>query len=308
MGGGNWSDVAYSSLTSAKSYSTKTRAEIFTSTKTTNDMSPKGIDIRESRDSDEHPESLAVMVFLDVTGSMGHIPEHMIKDNLGPLMSTLIKHGIDHPQVLFGAIGDHITDTAPLQVGQFEVDTALLDKWLTDIYLEGCGGGQWRESYALAWLFGARHTSIDCFEKRSQKGFLFTIGDEGTWEDFSADSLKEIMGYAQGEDVNAVQLLEEVEKMYHVFHIHINETSYKDAPAVLDSWRDLIGERLLILDDHESTAELIASTVAMIRGVELDLITKDFDSKTKNSVTTALATIRNSDLITSNETAGIVEL
>ncbi len=308
MGGGDWSDAAYKNLTTAKSYSTKTRADIFTSTKTTDEMTPKNIDIRESRDSDEHPESLAIGVFLDVTASMGHIPEKLVKNKLGALMSTLITHGVEHPQVLFGAIGDHHCDKDPLQIGQYEVDTALLDKWLTDIYLEGGGGGQWRESYILAWLFAARHTSIDCFEKRGQKGFLFTIGDEATWEDLDANSLKKIMGYGQSDELNAKQLLEEVQKTHHVFHIHVNETSYKDDSKVFNCWQKILGERFLVLDDHEATAELIASTVAMVHGVELDLITKDFDSKTKNSVTTALATISGSDIIQSNSTAGIVEL
>lgn len=308
MGGGSYSDDAYKHLRTSKSYDTKTRAQIFTSTSTDDDMNPNGVDIRESRDSDEHPESLAIMTFLDVTASMGHIPETLAKEKLGALMSTLIKHGVEHPQVLFGAIGDHLTDRSPLQIGQFESDTVKLDEWLTKVYLEGGGGGQKRESYALAWLFGARHTSIDCFEKRSQKGFIFTIGDEGTWEDFDASSLREIMGYPEGQNVNAKQLLEEAQKTYHVFHIHINEGYYRDDETIFESWRNLIGERFLVLDDYESTAELIASTVALVHGVDLANITKDFDPKTKLSVSNALAVVNSGALATSDAKKGIMEL
>src|SRR5215475_7234734 len=37
-------------------------------------MSPRGVKVRESRDSDAHPESHAVAVLFDVTGSMRQVP------------------------------------------------------------------------------------------------------------------------------------------------------------------------------------------------------------------------------------------
>ena len=174
MGSSTWSSDAYSKLKA--DYSTKTREEVFSSRKMSEEMSPLGIKFRESRDSEPHPESLAINIFLDVTGSMGHIPEVLIKEKLGTLIETLIKHGIPHPAVLFGAIGDHRVDNAPLQIGQFESGTDELNKWLTETYLEAAGGDA-PESYGLAHIFAGNFTSIDCFEKRKQKkaltNFLF---------------------------------------------------------------------------------------------------------------------------------------
>jgi hypothetical protein len=37
-------------------------------------LDPYGVAVRESRDSDEHPQSLAIAVLFDVTGSMGGLP------------------------------------------------------------------------------------------------------------------------------------------------------------------------------------------------------------------------------------------
>ena len=37
-------------------------------------MNPRGVKVRESRDSDSHPESHAVAVLFDVTGSMQGVP------------------------------------------------------------------------------------------------------------------------------------------------------------------------------------------------------------------------------------------
>src|SRR3546814_2864338 len=64
--------------------------------------------VRESFDSDAHPESVPVAVLFDVTGSMQHNPQLFVK-KLGTLMTMLVKKGIlAHPHVLFGAYGDEI--------------------------------------------------------------------------------------------------------------------------------------------------------------------------------------------------------
>lgn len=105
-------------------------------------MAPLGV-TRESRDSAEHPNSLAIGVMFDVTGSMGSVPR-TLQTKLGRLMRLLVEKGyVAHPQVLFGAIGDADSDRVPLQVGQFESGApGDQDDDLGKIYLEGGGGGQ----------------------------------------------------------------------------------------------------------------------------------------------------------------------
>ena len=292
MGYSSWSDDAFNVLKHSRK--TKSTASIFTSKSMAKNMDPKGVTFRESRDSDEHPNTIPVMVFLDVTGSMGRIPEVLVREKLGALMNTLLDHGLDDAQVLFGAIGDHVTDRFPLQIGQFESGTQELDQWLTTTYLEGGGGGQYMESYLLAWLFASRHTSTDAFEKRGQKGFLFTIGDEWTWEGLDEESLKRIMGYTSCEPISHEELLEEAQRMYEVFHIHINEASYRNSPKILNPWRELLGERLIILEDYNAIAETIASTVAVLKGSDLDDVTSSFDSAIAATVSKALAKVNGS--------------
>lgn len=295
MGYTRWSDDAYSNLKDTRT--NVSVDDIFANNKTgmaAAAMLPKGVQFRESRDSDIHPDSLSIAVFLDVTGSMGRIPEILVREKLGALMNTLISHGVEHPQILFGGIGDHVSDHFPLQVGQFESGTDELDQWLTQIFLEGGGGGQCMESYLLAWLFGARHTSCDCFEKRGQKGFLFTIGDEANWTRLDKDNLKRIMGYPEPVELTDAQLLEEVQRSYHVFHIHINEASYKDNPTILGYWKKMLGERLIVLNDYNAIAETIAATVAVIHGVDMQEILQSFDKKTATTVGNALLKINTS--------------
>ena len=180
MGYARWSSDAYAHLRA--SYATKSGDDIFTNNRSRTiapEMNPYGLSFRESRDSEAHPNSLAISVFLDVTGSMGRIPEQLIRHKLGSLMDTLTGHGVDSPQILFSAIGDHLSDSAPLQVGQFESGTQELSACLSSIFIERGGGGQNMESYLLAWLVGGRHTSIDCFEKRQR---CCRCADDGTIE------------------------------------------------------------------------------------------------------------------------------
>lgn len=307
MGYTNWSRSAYANLKA--DYSKKSTNAIFKSNTTrrvADDMNPYGLTFRESRDSTAHPNSLAIGVFLDVTGSMRNIPEHLIRHKLGSLMDTLLDHGVEDPQVLFAAIGDHISDRAPLQVGQFESGTDELNHCLSSIYLEGGGGGQTMESYLLAWLIAGRHTSIDCFEKRNKKGFIFTMGDEMSWDEVDANRLKAIMGYSEASPISAKDVLAQAQRMYHVFHIHVNEASYRDDPRIIGYWRDLLGENLLILDDQNAIAELIASTIAVIHGVKLDKVASSFDSGTAKAVKRALVNVSGRSV--SKQDNGIIKL
>lgn len=310
MGFSNWSDDTYNSL--SKGYVGKSADEIF-SDKEDKDMSPVELDIRESRDSDDHPESLAVMVCLDETGSMGRIPETIAREKLGALMSTIIDNGVKDPQILFAGIGDHVTDRSPLQVGQFESGPEELDKWLSSIFLEGYGGGQGMESYLLAWLVAGRHTSIDCFEKRGTKGFLFTIGDEKSWDNLDPNSLRKILGYKETDTLTDKQLLEEAQRMYNVYHIHINEGSYENDQRVFKYWKDLLGERFIVLEDHRVICETIATIIAMQHGIDLSDVVGAFDAKTKGIVSNALAHVTNTITsapggIVSNGEKGVGEL
>ena len=149
MGGGAYLGDRYKATTKSMGYDTKGTSEIF-STSMSRDMNPAEILIRESRDSEEHPESFPIILALDVTGSMGVVPTQLIKEGLPTIMGRIIESaGIKDPQLLFVAVGDHKCDKAPLQVGQFESSDELLHKWLSSVWVEGRGGGNGGESYML---------------------------------------------------------------------------------------------------------------------------------------------------------------
>jgi hypothetical protein len=264
MGGGSYSFMSRGARVEKEGTLHKSNAENFKSRAVTREMTTVGLTYRESRDSEEHPNSVPIIVALDVTGSMGSVPEHMVKHGLPHMMDGIIKAGNPDPQVLFMGIGDHVFDRSPLQVGQFESSDELLDKWLMDTYLEGGGGGNDGESYMLAWYFAARHTQLDSMEKRKEKGFLFTIGDEKNLDSVPGPVLEKIMGKGgqYGTLLNSTHLLEEARKMYHVYHIHIAETHSGKRPDVISHWKEIMGDSLIVVQSSDHVSGIIASIVS----------------------------------------------
>lgn len=273
MGGGSWSGDAFSSTTSTRASTPRTST--FKARGIDPSMDPKNMVIRESRDSAEHPNSNAVVVMFDVTGSMGGIPHFFATEGLGVLMNELLtKLPIPDPQLLVGAIGDAYSDTAPLQVGQFESDNRI-DEWLTKTWLEGGGGGGNHESYGLAYYFAAKYTSIDCFEKRGNKGFLFVIGDEGVYDKLTRDELSRIFGAPVQEDIPLSLVIEEAKRAWNVFHIVVKSGSY-DPETNIDTYRKYLGQNALRLDDYKALAELIITTIGVTHGMSIADATKGF--------------------------------
>lgn len=262
MGSGIWSTDVYSSQAS---YRKATGASAFaysdSGARTVHESLNPFKATRESRDSAEHPSSLAISVLFDVTGSMGHVPR-TLQAKLPDLLGLLLRKGYARdPQIMFGAIGDATCDRAPLQVGQFESDNRMDDQ-LGQILLEGGGGGQKRESYELAMYFMARHTSIDCFEKRGKRGYLFIIGDEMPYRHVKRREVREVIGDSTA-DLRLSDLVDELTVKYDVYFILPAGASYAGDNEVLSEWRSLLGQNVLELDDLDAVCETIALTVGL---------------------------------------------
>jgi hypothetical protein len=225
--------------------------------------------VRECRDSDEHPQSLAISVLFDVTGSMRSVPR-LLQAKLPQLLGLLQRKGYaTDPQIMFGAIGDATCDRVPLQVGQFESDNRMDDD-LGRIVLEGGGGGQQTESYELALYFMARHTSIDCFEKRGRRGYLFVIGDEMAYGKVKSREVRRLIG-DRVEDVPLGRIVAEAQRRYDVYYLLPAGSSYAGSAKVLDFWRDLLGQNAIEVDDTEAICETIALLVGLgEEAVDLD--------------------------------------
>ncbi|MDN3353318.1 hypothetical protein [Actinomadura sp. DC4] len=294
MGSGSWSTNVYDA---AASYRAATGASAFAysdggATAVHDDLNPFGVTVRESRDGDEHPDSVAIAVLFDVTGSMGNVPR-TLQSKLPGLLGLLMRKGyVEHPQILFGAVGDATCDRAPLQIGQFESDNRMDDD-LGKILLEGGGGGQMTESYELAMYFMARHTAMDCLDKRGRRGYLFLIGDELAYPKVKKREVGKVIGDELTEDIGVAEIVAELKLKYDVYFI-IPEGSYNSGDDRLaDFWRTHLGQNVIRLDDLDAVCETIALTVGLAEDAVdleegLDHL-REFGSDAGGSVSRALA-------------------
>ena len=268
MGSGAWTSTAYlNSVTtmgfnSAKDMSYSTTQSVYHARAIDPLLNPYKV-VRECCDSPEHPETIPVILALDVTGSMGRAAT-MCAGKLDEIMTNLYSKVKDVEFLMMG-IGDLAYDEAPIQASQFESDIRILDQ-TTKIYFEGHGGGNAFESYTAAWYFGLYNTKLDCW-KRGKKGIIITMGDEPLNPYLPGSRLSEILGTTT-QDVDTKELYNEVIEKFDVYHIAItNESCYnRYEERIKESWGKLLGQHLLIgssedlprligeiINDHENS-------------------------------------------------------
>ena len=277
MGHGSWTARAYSTYASTTGYTDKSVHEVFSSRAVNKALNPFGVTVRESRDSDEHPNSIPIILGLDVTGSMGIYAHEIAVTHLPKLMNGILETVTD-PQIMFMAIDDvHACSPAALQASQFESDIRILEQ-LREVYLVGGGGGNRSESYDLTWYFAGNRTVIDSFEKRGQHGFLFTFGDEeAPYQIVTAEQLKSVFGPGEYTSMTPEQMLKQAQEMYQVFHIVIEQGShYQRYPAeVRSSWTNLMGSNVLFLKDSVYLSDLVLATIEIANGKDIKTVIQE---------------------------------
>lgn len=269
MGHGRWTTEDWNDWAGRNSRG-RSRAEVFTSRSMRPEFDPAQLRMREARDGPDNPASTPIILASDVTGSMGEVAHILMQDKLGVLVAEILqRRPVSDPQLMAMAVGDATCDSAPLQVTQFEADIRLAEQ-MRQLYIEGGGGGNQGESYALPWLFAGTKTSTDAHEKRGRKGYLFSFGDEPILPVVGRHEASRFLGLQLARDVSAGECLALAQRGYEVFHILLR-TGYSASAAGLESaertWRPLLGQRLVILDDYRNIAELVVSLIQVNEGV-----------------------------------------
>lgn len=248
--------------------------------------------VREARDSVDSPRSTPVILGFDVTASMGYLAKELAVNSLHQTITTLLaRKPISNPQILCAAIGDVRSDQSPLQVTQFESDIRMVSQ-LTDLWLEGGGGGNGGESYNLLWYFAARHTQTDCYEKRRAKGYLFTIGDDACHEGLRPAEIRRAFGDTVEYPLSNAELLRMAAEKYEVFHIHI-ETGGSRSDQVFADWQRLLPGHCTRITRSKigSLAELIPAAIAVAAGFAPNEVLKEMDQRDAEAIAESLALI-----------------
>ena len=269
MGSGNWSPNTYQAR--AKKRQT-TGQDAFAFSRQASAvhpaLNPFGLEMRESRDTDEHPDSNAIIVGLDVSGSMGKTVRAIHKD-LPHLLGLLQgRKYVPHPQIMFAAFSNGSCDHVPVQVGQFESDNRM-DENLENMILGGrlAGGCDIRESAELLIYLAARHTSIDVWEKRQRKGYLFLITDEMAYEHIKANEIKDIFGRDIKKNAPLQDMIAEASEKYHIFVLIPTETSSGQDPRVREFYKAYLDSKhVVLLENSDDVSETIALAIGLTEG------------------------------------------
>lgn len=290
MGSGTWTSTSYvNHSTVSRGYSNMddfynaSAQELYRSEQLNEVLNPKGV-MRECVDSDEHPETIPVILALDVTGSMGSAAEAVAKQ-LNDIMTELYK-SVKDVEFCIMAIGDLSYDDAPIQMGQFESDIRIAEQ-LEKVYFERGGGGNAWESYTAAWYMGLNHTKLDCWN-RGKKGIIITMGDEPMNPYLPMRPLAKATGDNIQEDIDTKSLYEAVTKKFDVYHIGIDNLAtsfrfYED--KIKESFGKLLGQNYQV-----STCQNLHKTIA-------DMIKKS----TSSSIEYVSSDVEHGDTVVSDE-------
>lgn len=285
MGGGYYSDDVYRSSSTARKSAGVADFHYSSVAATTKQvhptLDPKRINSKpfgklESRDSVDHPESNAVFVAFDVTGS-NYARAVDAQARLSALMALLTKY-LSDPQVAVAANDDFkVEPLGAIQISDFESDNRI-DESIRNIWLVNKGGGNDGESYALMMYAAARKTILDCMEQRGKKGYFFMYADEPIYSVKSThdkhnkhkpvvekNEVKAVFGDDIEADIPLADIIEELKALYTVYIIW-PQGGFDHAR---EQYVELFGDECVVTSQH---ANLICELIASIIGLNEDKI------------------------------------
>lgn len=270
MGGGSWTSSAFDDYITTSygmdsaTYSTSSMSarQIYRARGLNKKLNPYNV-MRECCDSEEHPNTLPVILALDVTGSMGQAAVKTAQQ-LNEIMTSLYEdESVKDIEFCVMGIGDLYCDNSPIQISQFESDIRIAEQ-MSDVYFEFGGGGNTWESYTAAWYMGLNHCKLDCWD-RGQKGIIITLGDELPNPYLDHVELNHITGDELENDIPTVKLLNDTREKYDVYHVSVNDedNSYKwhnREHKLDDKWRQLLGKHYKVATLN-NLAEVITNII-----------------------------------------------
>jgi hypothetical protein len=251
-------------------------ADYYTQSYIHKDMIPYHV-TRECVDSEEHPNTIPVILALDLTGSMGGACVKTAQ-SLNKIMTMLYEKFTDIEFLIMG-VGDLECDRAPVQVSQFESDVRIAEH-LDKVYMEHGGGGNGFESYTAAWYFGLHHTKLDCW-KRGKKGIIITMGDEPLNPYLPKYPLEKVTGDNLEADVETKDLYELTKEKFDIYHIAIDDFDdcYQAYKSRVDkTFKDVLKENYKVSTLDELPSTIVKCIENSVNGYSTESFTKNGDN------------------------------
>lgn len=271
MGYGSYTAADWNRLKNSRGLGPNSNvASTFKATGFNDKYNAKFIGKRESFDSDDSPMSTPIILGFDVTGSMGYLANEIATNSLNETITKILERKpVTDPHMMCAAF---IDPNSPLQVTQFEADIRVVEQ-LLDFTIRGGN----RYSYdTILWYFAAKHTVIDSYNKRQQKGILIGIGDEicgGDDNILTAENIKNLFDDDVNNNYKYSDILRLVQEKYEIIHIVIgNEyrmNTYPNRPdCSYDTWTKNLPKRTIGVYDKDIKylSDVIVAAIQVITG------------------------------------------
>ena len=247
MGSGCWVESKFIEAKATRGFSI-TDSFVNSSTQSTfkaksmsDKLNPYGV-VRACCENEEHPNTIPIILGLDVTGSMNQACKACL-DSLNQVILKLYEKFPD-VEIAIAGIGDFSWDQSPFQLSQFESDIRIAEN-IFDLYIENGGGSNSWESYTALWYAGLYHTKLDCWN-RGQKGILISLGDEMLNPMLPKNTINRVFGDTVQADVETEELYQKTSEKYDIYHIAITNDScyYRHKDQIENSFGKVLGQNL----------------------------------------------------------------
>ena len=281
MGGGAWTTKAFNEVKASRGFSTvdtfafSSTQSTFKATTINEKLNPYGV-VRECCENEEHPNTIPIILGLDVTGSMNQACKACL-DSLNQVILQLYEKFPD-VEIAIAGIGDFSWDQSPFQLSQFESDVRIAEN-IFDLYIENGGGSNSWESYTALWYAGLYHTKLDCWS-RGQKGILISLGDEMLNPMLPKNTINRVFGDTVQADAETEELYQKTSEKYDIYHIAVTNDScyYRHKDQIENSFGKMLGQNLFksTTDDLVKVIiQIVEDSVNKVKYNSNVVITKD---------------------------------
>lgn len=203
-----------------------------------------------------------LIIVVDETGSMGDWPA-TIFSKLPYLENEGKEYLGEDFEICFMAIGDaYCNEKYPLQVRPFAKGLDLKAR-LTELVIEGGGGGQTTETYELAALFAAEKVQIP----KAVKPIMIFIGDEQCYDTISPDHAEKLLGMKLEKTLTTEAVFKKLKEKFSVYLIRkpygssSKNTLSEEDRRITAHWAKLLG------DEHIANLPEAGRVVDVIFGI-----------------------------------------
>ncbi len=196
-----------------------------------------------------------IIVCVDGTRSMQKWPAEIF-DRLPLLYQTLSQYR-DDIEISFAVIGDALTDSWPLQIGNFGKGPSL-DTILKGLKPEGGGGPGIRENYELFAYYIHEHAETP----KAKKPFLFIMGDEMFYDDIDPEKTKKYLGDTLQSPLKSVSIWRDLTERYEMYLLRKALPGYDE--KIEQQWTEALGEqqRIIPIEDPMRVVDTAMGIVA----------------------------------------------